>query len=158
MGFSRQEYWNGLPSPSPGDTLTQKWQNRIFSSSLKYKNNSIWYTGLNCFTDTKAPTEWRKLTTWWQRAHSPQTGWSVRVKLTPVILPCYLTINQPQTCSWVDCIPWDSTSLTFPLKMPSWNLSGSPGILNSSFPWLLAWCSAINAVLYHNPVSMWNRR
>ena len=109
MGFSRQEYWNGLPSPSPGDTLNQKWQNRIFSSSLKYKNNSIWYTGLNCFTDTKAPTEWRKLTTWWQRAHSPQTGWSVRVKLTPVILPFYLPINRSENCAWVDHVPWNST-------------------------------------------------
>ena len=25
MGVSRQEYWNGLPSPSPGDLLTQGW-------------------------------------------------------------------------------------------------------------------------------------
>ena len=23
MGFSRQEYWSGLPSPPPGDLLTQ---------------------------------------------------------------------------------------------------------------------------------------
>ena len=23
MGFSRQEYWSGLPFPSPGDLLTQ---------------------------------------------------------------------------------------------------------------------------------------
>ena len=25
MGFSRQEYWNGLPFPSPGDLLAQGW-------------------------------------------------------------------------------------------------------------------------------------
>ena len=24
MGFSRQEYWSGLPFPSPGDLLTQE--------------------------------------------------------------------------------------------------------------------------------------
>ena len=24
MGFSRQEYWNGLPFPSPGDLPTQE--------------------------------------------------------------------------------------------------------------------------------------
>ena len=24
MGFSKQEYWNGLPAPSPEDTLNQK--------------------------------------------------------------------------------------------------------------------------------------
>ena len=25
MGFSRQEYWSGLPFPSPGDLPTQGW-------------------------------------------------------------------------------------------------------------------------------------
>ena len=25
MGFSRQEYWSGLPSPPPGDLLSQGW-------------------------------------------------------------------------------------------------------------------------------------
>ena len=25
MGFSRQEYWSGLPFPSPGAFLTQEW-------------------------------------------------------------------------------------------------------------------------------------
>ena len=25
MGFSRQEYWNGLPFPSPEVFLTQRW-------------------------------------------------------------------------------------------------------------------------------------
>ena len=51
---------------------------RIFSSSLKYIDNSIWFTFLSCFTDTKIPTKWKKLTTWGPWADSPQTYWSLR--------------------------------------------------------------------------------
>ena len=40
---------------------------RIFSSSLKYLDNSIWCT------------KWKKLTTWWPWAHSPQIYWSLSI-------------------------------------------------------------------------------
>ena len=52
---------------------------RIFSSSLKYLDNSIWCTFLSCFMDAKMPTEWKKLIAWWPRAHNPQSYWSLRI-------------------------------------------------------------------------------
>ena len=30
MGFSRQEYWSGLPFPSPGIFLTQRWNSGLW--------------------------------------------------------------------------------------------------------------------------------
>ena len=38
MGFSRQEYWSGLPSPSPGDLPKPG----IKPQSLELQANSLW--------------------------------------------------------------------------------------------------------------------
>ena len=47
----------------PGELVTIETVNQphgshsIYSSSLKYIDNSIWYTFLSCFTDAKTPTK-----------------------------------------------------------------------------------------------------
>ena len=45
MGFSRQEYWSGLPRPPPGD-LTQGWnRNLLMSPALAggfFTTSAIW--------------------------------------------------------------------------------------------------------------------
>ena len=54
MGFSRQEYWSGLPFPSPGDLPNPgiKWGSPAlqadslpgrFFSQLSYKGSPVWY-------------------------------------------------------------------------------------------------------------------
>ena len=34
MGFSRQEYWSGLPYPTPGDLLAQGWNLRLLAGGF----------------------------------------------------------------------------------------------------------------------------
>ena len=39
MGFSRQEYWSGLPCPPPGDPPTQGWNLRLLCLLLWQKSS-----------------------------------------------------------------------------------------------------------------------
>ena len=48
MGFSRQEYWSGLPFPSPGDLPNQGIESRspaLQADSLLSESGSWWWTG-----------------------------------------------------------------------------------------------------------------
>ena len=61
MGFSRQEYWNGLPCPPPGDLpdpgikpvslKSPASAGRFFTTSTTWETLSIWYSGVNAFWD-----------------------------------------------------------------------------------------------------------
>ena len=98
----------------------------------------------SCFTDAKTPTKWKKLTTWWPWACSPQTYWCLRIDN---VNPCYLTISQSESCARADHLPWDSSSLTLPLKMLCWDPLGSLGFLSINRLGLLVWYLTINAAL-----------
>ena len=39
----------------------------------------FWATSLSGFTDTKAPTKWKKLTSCWPQAGRPHTSWNQKV-------------------------------------------------------------------------------
>ena len=42
MGFSRQEYWSGLPSPSPGDLLNPwNWEELHYLRPLQWQESSL---------------------------------------------------------------------------------------------------------------------
>ena len=57
MGFSRQEYWSGLPFPSPGDLLNP---DRTLVSYVSYIGRQVLYTS----TTWEAPvnTMWKRKT------------------------------------------------------------------------------------------------
>ena len=59
MGFSRQEYWNGLPIPSPGDLATQRlnphhlhWQADSLPLSHQRSLFKNWYKTKGCLQDS----------------------------------------------------------------------------------------------------------
>jgi len=80
---------------------------RIFSSSLKYLDYSIWCT------------KWKKLTTWWPWAHSPQTYWSLSIDNAN---PCDITLfRSDQSLSHVRlCDPMNCSTPGLPVhhKLP----------------------------------------
>ena len=41
MGFSRQEYWSGLPLPSPQPIMNSKYSEKIFSESFREQNLNL---------------------------------------------------------------------------------------------------------------------
>ena len=43
MGFPRQEYWNGLPFPSPRVTLGQLYEYLLFSSYSLWESDNVHY-------------------------------------------------------------------------------------------------------------------
>ena len=57
QGFSRQEYWSGVPLPSL----------YAYSGTLSSFSRAIYSEpcSVGCLIDTKTPTMWKKLTTWW---------------------------------------------------------------------------------------------
>ena len=63
MGFTRQEYWSGLPCPPPGDRpgpgiepalCLLHWQARFFTTGATWEALSIYTikTGSSCTTET----------------------------------------------------------------------------------------------------------
>ena len=50
MGFSRQEYWSGLPCPPPGNRLTQGW-----NPSLLYPSLAGWFFTTSATRETLNP-------------------------------------------------------------------------------------------------------
>jgi len=52
MGFPKQEYWSGLPFPSPGDVsdpgirpASPAWAGRFFTTEIPGKPNGVLHTG-----------------------------------------------------------------------------------------------------------------
>ena len=101
---------------------------------------------LSCFTDAKTATKWKKLTTWWPWALSPQTYWSLRIDNVDPCDPTLLPHHQPQ---FFDSHTLWLPSLTLPLKMLPWNPLGSSGLLSASCLFLLS--PAINLSLLPTP-------
>ena len=53
MGFSRYEYWSGLPFPSPGDLSDPEIENTALVSlelTGRFLSTSTTWEGLNCYT------------------------------------------------------------------------------------------------------------
>ena len=96
---------------------------------------------LSCFTDAKPSTKWKKLTTWWPWAHSPQTYWSLRI-----VNPCDTTLLPHHHPIRDLCTSWSPPSPGLE-KCFAENPSGSLGFLSSSGPGLPSWCLEINTAL-----------
>ena len=79
-----------------------------FNSSLKCLMTVSDVQFLSCFIDAKTPTKWKKLTTWWPNTPCAPPGTEGLTMLTPVTLPCYVTVNQAESCAWADHMPWDT--------------------------------------------------
>ena len=62
MGFSRQEYWSGVPSPSPTDDLYPSWNPKVNNQ------DSSWLTRQQHFS----PSLLKTFFTWMARCH---TSW-----------------------------------------------------------------------------------
>ena len=60
LGFSRQEYWSGLPFPSPGDLLDLQIQPKTFTSPEGGHGNPLQYSCLDNPMDSGA---------WWATVH-----------------------------------------------------------------------------------------
>jgi len=94
------------------------------SSSLRYSENRISCIFPEFFQMLKT-TKWKKLTTWWSWASSPQTSWHLRID----------TVNHAATSpSTNKRIMHELISdpgmpfVTWPLKALCWNPSGSSGV------------------------------
>ena len=74
------------------------------------------------FQRLKTTTKWKKLTTWWPWAHSPQTFWQLRIDANH---PAISTSNRELCTSWSHIL--GRPSLTWPSNMPCQNFSGSSG-------------------------------
>ena len=74
------------------------------------------------FQMLKTTTKWKKLTTWWSWAHSPQTFWHLRIDVNH---PAISTSTRELCTSWSHIL--GCLSFTWPLKMLCQNFSGSSG-------------------------------
>ena len=91
MGFSRQEYWSGLPCPRPGDFLTQGLNPRLLS--LLH-----WQVGSLLLVPPGKPPKWH--TSWIKlnirgfhrrASSSPATIWNFNVELSRILsLPIFV--------------------------------------------------------------------
>ena len=78
----------------------------LLSLFSEYLDSNIWCIFSKFFLETS--TKWKKLTTWWSRAHVLQTSWCLRVDiLTPVTPPSSFTLNQSEHYAWADHRPCD---------------------------------------------------
>ena len=160
MGFSRQEYWSGLPIPFPGD-LPNPWidpwikpgspalQMDSLPAGLPRKplDNSIWYAfpELLCKCKKLPLSNKRKMLTmwrlWWLSTES-QASWSLRtdnVHPYDTLLPHHQPIRKLYT-SWSQTF-WP-TSLTWLLKVLCQNPSGISELVSAWTTCLLVWpCS-----------------
>ena len=116
MGFSRQEYWSGLPFPSPGN-MQDSWFSRLW-------HLRVWYCSFHM--------EIRKYRT---ENNSCLVGdLQEHCKLTCGDSCMNKGFRHQEVCFNQPC-----PSLTLPLKMLYWNLSGSLGFGGPKAPILLAW-------------------
>ena len=99
---------------------------------------------LSCFTDAKTPTKWKKLTTWWPWACSPQTYWHLRIDTANPCDTTLLTHHQPiRIVHKLTTYPgMHPTPKTLPLQILCWN------------PSCLAPFNKHCTFLHHNPVSV----
>lgn len=117
---------------------------RILSSSLKYQITLSHTHFWSCCIDTKTPTRWKQLITWWSWAYNwlagglimlIQTGWSLRIdNANPwdtalLLLP---STNQRTVHGWPHTLWLPFPHLAF--KVLPWNPSGSSGFLSISCP------------------------
>ena len=103
MGFSRQEYWSGLPCPLPGESSWPRDQTHV-SCLLHWQGFSLplapsrkpWSTWITSDAYSwivlqmwKPPTKWKRLTTTWPGAHNPRSPevWGLIMWHCPVTTP-----------------------------------------------------------------------
>ena len=138
MGFSRQEYWSGVPLPSP------------HRNPRDVRNDLTHIFGLFCrnwdppLLPLQSPPKWRVVTPCWPQALRPQPGWNQKTEI-PVTSSCYLTINQSEEKA-LELFKYvsHSCSLTPSPKTPAWKSSGSSGLLSMSCPFSLFGVLQIN--------------
>ena len=153
MEFSRQEYWSGLPFPSPGNLLDQPGIEPL-APALAGKFFIIWATrGVYIISEiAKNSIYWVLILPWWLRPYR-------------ICLQCRRHWTQPRFNSWVRKIPWRRKWQLPPVFLPGefceqrsqvgyspWGRKESDTTewlnFTLSFHWVLTLCKALFWTLY----------
>ena len=97
MGFSRQEYWNWLPFPSPGDSSRPK--DRTLVSSTAGRLFTIWATRNAHYWNIHS--QMKLLHSPAKRFHLPLSSF--------LLLPLTLSIQEQQGHDWLRRVPREDT-------------------------------------------------
>ena len=82
MGFSQQEYWSGLPFPSPRESSRPRDRTRVsciaggcFTTEPPGKPRSV----------GKMEKLWRRMVGWWQHREGTSCRWTVHLKMAKTV-------------------------------------------------------------------------
>ena len=89
MGFSRQEYWSGLPCPPPGIFLAQGW-NTCFLYFLHWQVNSLPLSHLG-----------QSLSMLLQMSESPSFSWLKDIPLCVCMCVCVCVLSIVYICVYI---------------------------------------------------------